>query len=505
MIGKRIFDSIFRHADIMPDHPAMIYHDEIITYGKFRFQGIAYAKKLLNLGLHKGDRLAYISANCPQFSYLYIGASLVGIECVGINVRATMSEIKKIIFSSGAKVVFVSKQLHLAPDKLESIPVICLDDPDDHSFMHSLFDCSISDETIYKKMEEITEDDIVFVIHTSGTTGFAKGALLSHRGILASVKYQLQEFCAPTGCTPETTIMNYYPTNHVSGALQFGLAPFISGSTIIGLDRFDPFLVLETTQKYHVPVLSGVPTMWKMILGMESFNKFDLSSVKWCAIGATQANEGLIRQILERFGILSNPLGMTELSGFCSGFSGVSNYDLVANTVGHIIPRLETIIVDDNDNILKTGDLGEICYKGDSVIPGYYNTTLKKTASGYMKSGDVGFFDKNRYFHYCGRKDDMFFVGGYNVHPTEIEHAILSIDGIEDVVVCPKKHKTMGNVCRAYIVLRDTKDLSKNRIINILENSLIYYKIPRDIIFVDHIERNIFGKINRHYYMQQDF
>lgn len=490
---KRIFDYVFYWADKLPNHTALIYDDKRITYTELRDNSLYFASFLIELGVRPGDTVAYMLFGCPEFFYMYLACSMLGVSITGINVRSPKAEILRIINVASPKFVIYDDSLRLNQDIFPAgfIPISRIE-------YNSKNIASVEDN-----IAKISENNVVFIIFTSGTTGEPKGALLTHKSILSSAFAQIREFGAPIGLQESDIIQHHVPVNHVSGAVQWGVTPLLSGSTIIINREFSAQTVLTNTGKYNATILTGVPAMWNMFFNLSNFKEFDLSSVRWCAIGAAPSNEATIKRILDICDVCSNPLGMTETSGFCSYFGGKSKIDDIVYTVGRIIPELKYKIVDNDYNEVKQGAVGQLAYKGNPVIERYTATSLPITGDGYFLSGDLAFEDPNKKIHLCGRKDDMFTVGGFNVYPAEIEKIIMKYPHIDKVVVLPIPHSTMGNVCRAYIVPGSGYEIDVKQLIDFVSNNLIYYKVPRDIRICRSLPTSSLGKINRTYLLKE--
>lgn len=489
---NRVFDYVCYWAEKLPNHTALIFNDKTISYQNLRDCSISAATQLLKLGVKSGDIIMYSLNSAPEFFFLYIGASMIGASVSGVNVRSTYFEIVKTIHIIKPKIVICDNAnliKSLAKNSDFSGDILSITN----------FDFSKIDSSYLKKLDKIiasiTGDETVFIIFTSGTTGNSKGSCLSHKNIIASANSQSKEFGAPIGANEDDIYQHQVPINHVSGAVEWGFVPFLTGSTIVVVQQFDPSVILQNTQKYHITFLAGVPTMWEMMFNVLEFKKYDLSSVRWCMSGAAQINESLVKRILEICENYSNPLGMTETSGFCSGFDGDYNMADSVNTVGKIFSILEYKIIDENFNEVNQGDVGQLAYRGESVIKKYFLSDIPKTKDGFFLSGDMAFEDAKRKIHFCGRKDDMFTVGGYNVFPQEIEKVIMSFGGIKQALVVPTYHSIMGNVCKAYITVDGSKNFNIQKLKSFLEEHLIYYKIPRDIKVLDKFPVNPLGKI----------
>jgi acyl-CoA synthetase (AMP-forming)/AMP-acid ligase II len=489
---KYIIDYMQEWAERMPSHPALIFHENHISYQLLYERAMQAAAGLLNHQIKPGDRIVYMLPPSPDFYYLYLGASILGSVCVGLNVRSKAAQVSAFLRDKKPSLFVVDRSLvgELPRDLTATAPVLLSDDL-------TLPVTPSARAQMDRYRSAVQPDTPVFEIYTSGTTGESKGAILTQRSILAACLAQLREFGAPRGYQVGDMVQQLFPVNHVSGAVEFGVAPLLCGSSLSVHPSFSPQGILDDVRNNPITMLAGVPAMWEALLHHPAFPHCDFSRIRWCGIGAAPVREETLKRMLDICGVISNPLGMTELSGFCSGFGGTTDWSLLRDTVGRIIPELEWKIMGDDAKAVRTGEIGQLAYRGASVISHYTNGPVKTTDDGFFLSGDLAYCDDAGYIHLRGRADDIFQVGGYNVNPVEIENEILSHPDILQAVVVPAPHKTMGCVCQAYIVPEKGRQIDTKQLIAWLEDRLIYYHIPRTIHIRDHLPTNELGKISR--------
>lgn len=497
MIGRftRVFDYINHWADKTPKHTALVNRDYKISYCELRLQAISFAAFLLEAGLTKGDYIAYQIPPMREFFYMYLGASIIGVTVIGINDRAPVLEVEEIVTQYHPQIVFVNSDIRvLQMKKAINIPVINLTKIPDHRLI------SYGQLKAVEHAEKrISGDEIVFIILSSGSTGKPKAVCISHTNIITSALAQMREFGAPKSSCMDDVYLHYFPVNHVSGAIEWGFAPLVSGSTIVICDKFDPALALQMVGEFRVSILAGVPTMWKKIFSNADLCKSDLSSIRWCATGGMPSDEVTIKRILDICGRCSNPLGLTETSGFCSFFNGESDIKRLTHTIGHIIPELQYKILRADSKECENGEIGHLCYRGQSVATRYLSAQMPIDDDGYFDSGDLASKSSDGYIYFWGRSDDMFITGGYNVYPTEIEQVMMNYPGVNAAIVFPVQHSTMGAVPQALVVPENsrTREFDVSGLTKYLEDRLIYYKIPRRIEIVDSLPMTTIGKIAR--------
>lgn len=248
MIGRftRVFDYINHWADKTPNHTALVNRDYKISYCELRLQAISFAAFLLEAGLTKGDYIAYQIPPMREFFYMYLGASIIGVTVIGINDRAPVLEVEEIVTQYHPQIVFVNSDIRvLQMKKAINIPVINLTKIPDHRLI------SYGQLKAVEHAEKrISGDEIVFIILSSGSTGKPKAVCISHTNIITSALAQMREFGAPKSSCMDDVYLHYFPVNHVSGAIEWGFAPLVSGSTIVICDKFDPALIRKEKRHY---------------------------------------------------------------------------------------------------------------------------------------------------------------------------------------------------------------------------------------------------------------
>ena len=489
---KYIIDYVQEWAERTPSHPALLFQGGRISYQMLYERAQQAAAGLLDHQIKPGDRIVYMLPPCPDFYYLYLAASMLGCVCVGLNVRSKAAQVSAFLRDKKPGLFVVGRSLvgGLPGDLTATAPVLISDD-----LIVPVTPSARARMDQYRGA--VQSDTPVFEIYTSGTTGHAKGAILTQRNVLTSCLAQLREFGAPLGYQPDDIVQQLFPVNHVSGAVEFGVTPLLCGSTLSVHSAFSPQRILDDVGRNPVTMLVGVPAMWEALLHHPDFPHCDFSRIRWCGVGAAPVREETLLRMLDICGVISNPLGMTEVSGFCSGFGGTTDWSLLRDTVGRVIPELEWKIIGEDAKAVRAGEIGQLAYRGASVISHYTNGPVKTTDDGFFCSRDLAYCDKAGFIHLRGRLDDQFQVGGYNVSPVEIEAEILSYPGIMQAAVIPVPHRTMGHICQAYVVPRPDHQIDTKQLIAWLEDRLIYYKVPQTIFLRDSLPTNDLGKVSR--------
>ena len=484
-----IFESVERYAFETPEKQALIYENSVITYDMLCSRARTVALRFLKLGVKKGDRIVYAMRGIPEFFYVYLASSMIGAVCAGIAFRNKPEAVAAIFHELMPKVAVCEDSLytiyHSVADETSTVLI------PSSELLPAMPDREML-PLLEQARQQIQLDDPFLILYTSGTTKKPKGAVLTHRNALASACMQDTHLFQPTGFTSEDVIQHCFPVNHVSGFVECGFAPLYGGGSLILQPDFHPQRVLENTEKHRATVLCGVPAMWTKIIEALEGHSYDLSSVRVGITGASVLSRVLAEKMEKICPVLENPLGMTETSGFCSypSANGEANQH---ETVGRVMPELQHKLIDAQGLPVKPGEIGQLCYKGDSVISGYVSQSLPVDSDGYFLAGDMAYEDGKGHLHLCGRNDDMFTVGGYNVFPQEIEDVLLRYPGVTGAAVLPIPHHSMGNICRAYLTVQHDVDLQ--RLEQFAADEMIYYKVPKNYVILDSFPVNALGKI----------
>ena len=514
----RLSDYMKKWAGELPDHSALIYRDQLVTYRELAENSQQLAKYFLKIGVKKGDCLGYVMVGRPEFFYFYMAASMVGAIIVGMSPRHTPPEMVYILQNSEASHILslyslggikyqdrLAQALLQAPavDKVwivEGPPEL----PNALSFDEIMKgDYSEYDQALKEREAQVGPDDGLIIVYTSGSTGQPKGALMTHRNVISMALVELDEYGAgvPAGCTPGDIFHHHLPVNHVSGATEWGAAPIVGGCTQVLIDVFNPEEVLKNVAKYRVTILAGVPTMWAMMFNLPNFQDYDLSSLRFCWVGGAMAPKDILAEMKKITSYCCNPLGLTETSGLITYSDVGASLENLNQTVGKCAPEFEMKLVDKDRKPVPNGTPGEIAYRGPTVIREYFKMPEATAAAidreGWLYSGDIGVIDERGDLRLVGRSKEMYITGGYNIYPAEIEEQISRYPGVLLVAVIAVPHKIMGEVGRAYIVPRPGVTLDGNAIQEYLKDYLADYKIPRQYVFRDSLPMTTLGKIEK--------
>ena len=484
-----------RSAHTAPEREAFIFGDERRTYVETEKKALQLAGWMQEHGIGYQDKVGYMLVNGLPFIDVFFATSLIGALGVPINFRLAKDELAYIIGHAECKILFVDlvfmpviesirKELQL----VEKIVVVNGDSSEAH----------LSYETIYKQSskfqsyDELSGDDGALIMYTSGTTGRPKGAVLTHQNMCMNGMNQV----VTAGLGFEFKQLLVAPLFHIA-ALSTLLYP-INGTTVIH-SQFNPEEVLQTIEKERINFIFLAPTMWHMLVEFPSIDQYDLTSMERCAAGSAPISLSLKEKIASCFpnGKLRDPFGQTEMSPVTTCLQPEDSMRK-NSSVGKPVANVEVRVVDDHMNDVPLGDVGEIVYRGPTVMKEYYKNpeaTAEAFRGGWFHSGDLVRMDDEGFIYVVDRKKDMIISGGENIYPAEIEQVINKHPNIMESAVIGVADEKWGEVVKAYVVLVSGKTLSEEDIILYCQKHLASYKKPKYVSFVEELPRNASGKI----------
>ncbi len=489
------------------------------------------ASALLSLGLEKGDRVGIWSHNNAEWVLMQLATAKVGLILVNINPAYRTAEVEYALNKVGCKALvampsfkssnYLGMLRELAPELERCMPgmlaakrlptlrsVIWIDvagqgeeQPGMLRFSDVMARGHASDERIDDVAHTLENTDPINIQFTSGTTGFPKGATLTHRNILNN-GFFIGECMR---LTPRDRLCIPVPLYHCFGMVLGNLACFTHGSTIVyPNDGFDPLTVLETVQAERCTGLHGVPTMFIAELDHPRFKDFDLSSLRTGIMAGSPCPIEVMKRVQADMHMTEVTIayGMTETSPVSCQSSTNTPLDKRVSTVGQVQPHLEVKIVDpDTGAIVPVGVAGELCTKGYSVMHGYWGDAEKTReaidADGFMHTGDLATMDAQGYVNIVGRIKDMVIRGGENLYPREIEEFLYRHPKVQDVQVVGVPDSRYGEELCAWIIAKPGQQPSEDDIRDFCKGQIAHYKVPRYIRFVDAFPMTVTGKIQK--------
>lgn len=501
---------------IVEKHPSReaivdVYADVNFTYEEFYKMVLRLATMFIKKGYRRGDRIGIWSTNRWEWLVVQWACHHLGLVLVNINPAYRQSELNYVLAKAGVKMVFAASRYKNSDyrtmineaRKQRTVGlqrVIYFGSTDWYDATHA----EIEDLSEYT--QDLDPDDVINIQFTSGTTGFPKGASLTHRNILNNGFFvgELLEY------TEEDRVVAPVPFFHCFGMVMATIGIFSHGGTLINPSpSFKPREALKAVQSAGATALYGVPTMFIHELDeaqdhIEYGSPYKLDTLRTGIMSGTSCPSTTMRQVMEDFNMsgISICYGMTETSPVSFQTRSDSPLEKRVNTVGQIMPHLEARLVDDNDEVVPVGEQGEIQVRGYSVMKGYWEHPEKTaeaiTPDGWMRTGDLGRLDGDGYLSVTGRLKDMLIRGGENIYPREIEEFLFTHPAIVDAQVIGVPDDKYGEEIMAFIILRDEiEDLTQEEIAEFADGKISRHKIPRYVHVVDEYPMTVSGKVRK--------
>lgn len=482
--------------------PALIFHDETVSFGDLPAKVFRLANALQKLGLKKGDRLGVCLPNCPEFVYSYLAGFLCGSVVVPLDFMLKTEEIISCLSHAEVKIFIVCarpdldlEQIQNAVASLGTVVTLNRAEGQNNPFADLL------DQSTDKPLNvEIADDDPALIMYTSGTTGNPKGILLTYehlKGSPEAMKYFVD-------LSDRDIKLAAIPFSHIGGFIYIQNC-LVFGITLVIMDRFNPYEFLRLVAQHKVTCFHIVPAMYTALLSLKHIEKFDLSSLRWVVVfGAPSSPE-----IMERFhkfcpnAQLLNGWGMTET---CPPNTVTPLGSRNIASVGKPSPLSEIKILDENDNEVAVGEIGEIVIRGWIVMKEYYKdseSTSQVKRNGWLYTGDLGRKDKEGYLYIVGRKKEMIKVAGQIVYAPEVEAVFYKHDAVLDVAVIGILDNMRGEAVKAFVVLKESSSVSAEDLRYFAREHLANFKVPQTIEIRTSLPKNRTGKIDKEMLKQE--
>ena len=529
-IEKTLGDLLREKVEKQPDRDFIVYSDRNLrfSYAEFDRRVDDLAKGLLAMGLKKGDHIGIWATNVPDWNTVLFAAARTGMVFVTVNTGYKLHELDYLLKQSDLKCLviidgwrdsdYVSMVYELVPE-LKTAPRGSLNSERFPFLKYVIYAGQVKHRGMYSMNEvlllgrhtggaelraieaSLDANDVVNMQYTSGTTGFPKGVMLTHRNIINNglgIGDNMRLTEKDIVCLP-------VPLFHCFGLVLGMMAIITHGSSAALLEWFDPLLVLATIQKERCTAVYGVPTMFIAELNHPMFKMFDLTSLRTGIMAGSPCPIETMRQVIDLMHMTEITIcyGLTESSPVMTQTRYDDDLETRVETVGRALPGVEVTIRDsETGEECPDGVHGEFCCRGYNTMKGYYKMPGETAAcideKGWLHSGDIGVRDGGGRFRVTGRIKDMIIRGGENVYPKEIEDFLYTMDGIKDVQIVGIASEKYGEEVGAFIILHPGVSMGEEDVRDFCRGRISRFKIPRYVFFVDSFPLTSSGKIQKY-------
>jgi fatty-acyl-CoA synthase len=478
------------------------------TYANMLKDVEALAHGLLASGINKGDRVGMWAGNCAEWTLLQFATADIGAILVTINPAYRSRELSYVLAQSGVRLLVAARAVRGSDNAAviaEALPqcpsveqVVMIDEPE----WDALFRTGSDRCALEARHSQLSPDDAICIQYTSGTTGYPKGAVLSHHNLLNNAYFagalcrytQADRVCVPV------------PLFHTFGMVLGNLGAVTHGACLVyPAATFDAEETIRTVATERCTALYGVPTMFIAELGVLGFDEYDLSSLRTGIMGGSPCPIELMKQVVDRMGMTDVTIayGMTETSPVSTQTRVDDSLEQRVSTVGRVHPHVEIKIIDPATGVtVPRGHAGELCTRGYSVMLGYWQEPEKTAeaidAARWMHTGDLATMDEDGYVSITGRLKDIVIRGGENISPREIEEVLHTHPDVRDAQVIGVPDALLGEELMAWVQLRPgAAGLTTSDMRRFVRGKLAHYKIPRYLHLVDEFPMTASGKVRK--------
>jgi long-chain acyl-CoA synthetase len=488
-MGLNLASILTESAAEHPAEPAIRLGGTELSYAELDERSARLAALLREKGLEQGDRVGVMLPNVPEFPVAYYGVLRAGGVVVPMNVLLKRREIAFYLEDSGAKLLLAWHGFHAeacdgaADAGAEPVEV----EP-------AAFAAALEELEPVTGLADTEEQDTAVILYTSGTTGKPKGAELTHANLARNADVSAR---TTSEIGAGDVVLGALPLFHSFGQTVAMNASLGVGACLTLVPKFDPGEALATMQRDGVTHFYGVPTMYGALLHHPERGSFDTSALRICITGGASMPVEVLRGFEEAFGAkVMEGYGLSETSPVsCSNHP---DRERKAGSIGTPIEGVEMRVVDEDDNEVAQGEVGEIVIRGHNIMKGYWqrpDATAEAMRGGWFHSGDMARTDEDGYFYIVDRKKDLIIRGGYNVYPREVEEVLYEHPKIREAAVLGIPHDEWGEEIGAAVVTMESEELSPEEVSAYVKERIAAYKYPRVVWFIDELPKGPTGKI----------
>jgi fatty-acyl-CoA synthase len=523
-------DLLDQMADRLADHPAVVYPEYGLrwSYREFQQQCNRAARGLMKLGLKKGDHLAIWARNEPEWLVTQFATSKMGAVLITVNTNYRTRELEYLLRQSDTETLILMEQfkgnnyvemlMEICPElndckpgelrserlpKLKNVILLGRERKPGMFLWEDILQMGdeVTDEELAQRQQSLHPEDVINMQYTSGTTGFPKGVMLTHRNIVNNAR----NIAECMRLTHQDRLCIPVPFFHCFGCVLGTLTCVSVGATMVPITEFDPLRVLEVVEQERCTGLHGVPTMFIAELNHPEFDRFDLSSLRTGIMAGSNCPIELMKKVVDVMGAreITIVYGQTESSPGITQTRTDDPIELRVSSVGRALPNVEVKIVDPNTGAeVEPGVQGELCTRGYHVMKGYYKmpeaTKEVLDDDGWLHTGDLAIMNENGYVRITGRLKDMIIRGGENIYPREIEEFLYTHPKILDVQIVGVPDEKYGEQVMAFVRVKEGETLTLEELQDFCRGQIAHFKIPQALQIVTEYPMTASGKIQKY-------
>ncbi len=486
-------DALRRAARVHRGREALVFDGRAWSFAALDAGADQIAAHLLGLGLVPGDRVAAFGRNSDAYLLLWLGCARAGLVHVPVNYALTGAELAYIIAQSGARALFAADSLAPAlagmGEKVELLRRLEPEGPD------GLVRIARAAALAPPPDVAIDDDSLAQIVYTSGTTAAPKGAMMTHRAMLAEYASVIHHF----ECGPEDRALAALPLYHTAQMHAFAMPQLIAGARTLLIEAPEPATVLRLIEAERITSFFAPPTVWISLLRHPDCARRDLSSLRHIYYGASIMPAAVLAELRARLpgARAFNAYGQTEIAPVATVLRP-EEHDARPTSAGRPVFNVETRVVDPEMNDVPPGTHGEIVHRSPQLLVGYWDKpaeTEEAFRGGWFHSGDVGYFDEAGYLYIVDRIRDVINTGGVLVASREVEEALFTHPAVSEVAVVGLPDPKWIEAVTAFVVLRTGQAVDEAGLIAHARTHLAPFKLPKRLVFVDHLPRNTAGKL----------
>jgi fatty-acyl-CoA synthase len=469
------------------------------TYGELHARTSALADALAERGVRRGDRVALLALNSPEFIEVLLAAAKLGAITVPVNFRLSADEVRYALTDSGASVLLYSGQLAaVAKSAADGLHIHTMTEipaaAERVAGAASAYEDLVASGDPAPLERDVAESDIAVIMYTSGTTGRPKGATLTHANLLWQT---INAMAMGEALSKHDVTVTAAPLFHIGGLGVYTLPLLYLGGANVILESFVPAQVIGAMAEYGATMMFCVPAMWVAISRSPELDRPGLTPPRLSLCGGAPAPLPMLKFFTDRGWNFAEGFGLTETSPGCSVLDS-DHLVSKSGSIGQPLQHLQWRLVDDNDRTVPVGQVGELIVRGPNVFTGYWGKpaeTAEALRGGWFHTGDLGRADADGYVTLVDRKKDMIITGGENVYPVEVEQALFGHPAVDDVAVIGVPDEKWGETVVAVVVRSSGGDLTGESLIAWVRDRLAHFKCPQRVEFVAELPRNATGKL----------